>query len=69
MICTCFNCDKSFKEADMKHADVPNNFSVSGHDGDTVEQCPHCDAVAFVGFNRKPDISKKFPSGIAVEGG
>jgi len=53
-IYSCFNCSKRFKESEMKSKDVPNNFTVLCTESQStgkVDQCPHCDAVAFVGFN------------------
>jgi len=51
----CFSCNKTFPEEKMKSAEVPNNFSVMGTESQNtgmVDQCPHCEATAFLGFSK-----------------
>ena len=49
----CYNCDKTFSAGEMKFKDVDTpNFTIDGQEAvGTFQQCPHCDAVAVVGFN------------------
>ena len=50
----CFDCHKIFTEDEMKQEIVPSNFQVMGSTSDKtgmVDKCPHCGAVAFLGFN------------------
>ncbi len=48
----CFNCEKTFGAEEMKFKRVSNNFNVIGGaaPGSEVQACPHCGAVAFLGF-------------------
>ncbi len=49
----CFECMGTFKKEEMKHEKVPSNFHAQGTksaETGEVDQCPHCDAVAFFGF-------------------
>jgi len=51
----CFNCNRTFNESEKKLANVPNNFIAIGTVSEItgkVDQCPHCDAVAFFGFSK-----------------
>ena len=49
----CFSCHKVFTQKEIKQKPVPPNFHAMGTASEstgTVDQCPHCGAVAFFGF-------------------
>lgn len=50
----CSNCNKEFPGKEMKFQDgLPDNFHVAGLDqNQKIPQCPHCDKLAFFGFEK-----------------
>jgi len=49
----CFSCKQTFLGKEMLFEDgIPDGISIAGLDNNQkIPKCPHCNALAFFGFN------------------